>query len=721
MTEASYFTLASETTQFSLLATKGERPRIIHWGAAMPGVEPSELDLLGTRQWVFGGPNVDLQPSLMNELGAALGSPSGFLAHRASEAWASVFRTSEVVQVSPRELRIRTLDEATSISAVHDIVLHEESDVLAIRCTVTNEGDTKLTVDWSAVCVLPIEQSMTRLMGFTGRWANEFQTERIERFTGSYLRENRAGRTSHDCFPGIIALEPGAGEQGGRCKGFHLAWSGNSRLRVDQHSDGRASVQMGELFLPGEMTLKPGESYESPQLLASCSDAGLNGLSQRFHRHVDRVVLDRRTKARPRPVHFNTWEAVYFDHNEEKLLALAEKAAAVGAERFVLDDGWFGARRNDRAGLGDWTVASEVYPRGLHRLADRVRELGMEFGIWFEPEMVNPDSDLYRQHPDWVLHASGVDQVPERNQLALDLTKAEVCDYLFGAISSIVENYGVAYIKWDMNRDLHHPGTDGGRAVAHQQTRDLYSLLARLRKAYPELEIETCSSGGGRADFGILRYTDRVWSSDNNDARERQAIQRGASYFFPLKVLGSHVGPKVCHITGRALDMRLRVASAIFGHMGMEVDLSEESEEDLEILKKGVALYKEHRLLLHDGVFHRLETPSTYNALSVVSCDRLEALVSCAKLDSQVATHPSRLRFAGLADEYRYRVRLVWPAGLVSATVPSIIETAGLQAGGSVFSGRALMTHGMQLPVTHPDVCLVFHLQADNQEGAAER
>ena len=224
-------------------------------------------------------------------------------------------------------------------------------------------------------------------------------------------------------------------------------------------------------------------------------------------------------------------------------MALAEKAAWVGAERFVLDDGWFGARRNDKAGLGDWWVSKDVYPRGLGPLAEHVRALGMEFGIWFEPEMVNPDSDLYRAHPDWILEARGVEQVPFRGQYTLDLTRREVADYLFEKMSAIVGEYGVAYIKWDMNREIHHPASEG-RAAIHRQTSAVYALMERLRANHPALEIETCSSGGARADFGVLRYTDRFWLSDSNDALDRQAMQRGASYFFPLNVTGSHVGQR---------------------------------------------------------------------------------------------------------------------------------------------------------------------------------
>eukprot|EP00903_Cladosiphon_okamuranus_P002613 g2611.t1 len=340
--------------------------------------------------------------------------------------------------------------------------------------------------------------------------------------------------------------------------------------------------------------------------------------------------MDGRIDRKKRPIHYNTWEAVYFDHDHETLFNLANKAAEVGAERFILDDGWFGSRRNDKAGLGDWWPSKDVYPDGLGPLIKHVTDLGMEFGLWFEPEMVNPDSELYREHPDWILHAEGVEQVPFRSQFVLDLTRPEVSDYLFDHMHKLLSEHEISYVKWDMNRDVHHPGSRGRPAI-HQQTRALYALIERLREAHPDLEIESCSSGGARADYGILRRTDRIWTSDSNDALDRQRIQRGASHFFPLEIMGAHVGPETCHITGRRLSMEMRVATALFGHMGMELNLLEEAPANLEVLKAGLALHKQHRDLIHSGDFHRLDTPDHVNAIGVVAKDRSEALFSWQK------------------------------------------------------------------------------------------
>ncbi|MEL7446385.1 MAG: alpha-galactosidase, partial [Pseudomonadota bacterium] len=367
---------------------------------------------------------------------------------------------------------------------------------------------------------------------------------------------------------------------------------------------------------------------------------------------------------------------------------------------------------NDGAGLGDWWVSEEVYPEGLHPLVNRVKELGMEFGLWFEPEMVNPDSDLFRAHPNWVLQAEGVDAVPFRGQHTLDLTKVEVFDYLFEKITQLVREYGIDYIKWDMNRDTNYPGSRG-RGAMHRQTQAVYRLMDKLRSAHPRLEIESCSSGGGRADFGILRHSDRIWTSDNNDARERQNIQRGASHFFPLRVLGSHVGPKRCHITGRRFSMEFRVATAIFGHMGMELDLRAEKNADLQILKSGIALYKQHRELIHGGRFLRLQSSPNTNLIGSVARDQSEALFSYAIIDSEPRTLPARIHFDGLDLNTSYRVKMAWPGANPSLSSPSIMDAADLHGHGMVFSGAALMGHGIQPPLTFPETCLIYHLEVE--------
>lgn len=707
-----YISMSAGDTSLILDCAVGSRPAILHWGPVVSDTPPENIDLMLTRQHAHGGPDEVLSASLMNETGAGFPGPSGFSAHRAGRGWSSLFVVDGVERPSESEVIIRCSDKHTKIAVAHYIGLDPETGVMTAQTMVENLGSDVLTLDWCAAANLPLDPRMTRVTGFKGGWAMEFQTEEIPLFQGSYVRENKAGRTSHDSFPGLLAGSPETVEQSGPCYAFHLGWSGNHRLRIDRLSDGRAFAQFGECFFPGEMILAPGGVYRSPVVFAGYSTSGYSTLSRRFHRHLRTRVMDGRITGKPRPVHYNTWEAVYFDHDTEKLKQLAEKAADVGAERFVLDDGWFGGRRSDKSGLGDWWPSEDVYPDGLGPLITHVRSLGMEFGLWFEPEMVNPDSELYRNHPDWILRADGVDQIKSRSQYVLDLTKPEVSEYLFEKMHKILSDHDSSYVKWDMNRDIHHPGSEG-RPAASKQTRAVYALIDRLRRAHPELEIESCASGGGRADYGVLQRTDRIWTSDSNDALDRQMIQRGASNFFPLDVMGAHVGPAVCHITGRRLRMELRVATAFFGHMGMELDLLRERAADIEILKRGVALHKAHRALLHTGDFHRLDTPEYINAVGVVSADQSEALFSWCVMGGHIETAPPRFYFAGLDPQRSYRVSIIWPSPVRSQTKPSILEAADLGGEGAVFTGEALMRAGLQTPIVLPETCLICRLAAE--------
>lgn len=358
-----------------IAASFGQRPSFLHWGSILPAASAEELACLSTRQWAFGGPNAVIAPSISNEFGLGITEPSGFVAHREGVDWACIFIVTRVEWHTDYDVSLHCQDANVGIGVVYRFCLGPTHDGLKINTTFKNLREDDLLIDWATVAALPVDGRFTRTWGFTGRWAREFEVEEIQAHRGSYLRENKAGRTSHDNFPGLITLAPFTHEKAGPCAGFHLAWSGNNRVRLDRHSDGQAFVQMGELLFPGELRLKANETYQTPSLYAVWSDTGLSTLSQTFHTILQDDVLDDRTADRPRPVHYNTWEAVYFDHNEERLMTLAERAAEVGAERFVLDDGWFGGRRNDRTGLGDWTVSGAVYPNGLGKIVEYVGQV----------------------------------------------------------------------------------------------------------------------------------------------------------------------------------------------------------------------------------------------------------------------------------------------------------------------------------------------------------
>ena len=683
---------------------------ILYWGGALHAdTDCAELKGLFARQGMHGVADVSLPLSLAMEPG--LGHPmfQGFAAHRAGKDWGSRF---EVGKVEPRAdgAKIICRDERTRLGLEYEIDFDARTGVLRIRSTLTNYGATPLDVSDMMTACLPVPDGMTDIIGFTGRWTQEFTQERVARNAATYLRENRSGRTSHFSYPAILLAATDTNESTGDVYGFHLAFSGNHCIRVDSLTDGRGLVSIGALLFPGEVRLAPGETYASPEIVAAYSGQGLSKLSRKFHDHVRTKLLSPAMRSKPRPVHYNTWEAVYFDHDVEKLKELATRAADIGVERFVLDDGWFGGRRHDRAGMGDWTVSRDVYPDGLGPLVDHVTGLGMEFGLWFEPEMVNPDSDLYRAHPDWVLGLEGVEQIPFRSQLALDISRPEVADYLFHAIDAILRDHDISYIKWDMNRDLSHPGDSSGVPRAFAQVGALYALLDRVRSAHPHVEIESCSSGGARADMGVLAHGDRVWTSDSNDALDRQVIQRGASFFLPLEVLGCHVGPAKCHVTGRRLSMEMRAATALMGHMGLELNLLTERTADLDVLKNAIDLHKKHRALLHNGDVFRLDSAPQLITSGVIARDKSEALYSVAYVASDVKVLPGRFQFTGLDPQRSYRLQLIWPSDWQAIKGPSAIETLDLNGEGAIFSGAALVHGGLQLPHAFPETCLLFYV-----------
>jgi len=689
-----------------VLDCRGNAPAILYWGVRLgKGTSPEMLALLATQQEAPACPSQEAPISLSPELGAGFQGNPGIEVHREGLQWAVSAHIESVTQTNDSHLTIVSVCEGTQIRITHRLGLDRDSGVLSASTELCNIGDSDLSVEQCNAPTIPVPMDYNKILGFQGRWANEFQLQPVDRFMGTYLRENRSGRTSHDSFPGVIVQTEQTNEAAGAAYGLHLGWSGNHHIRIEEQFTGRAYAQLGELFFPGELSLEPNQSYCSPVLYGVSTNNGLSALSGCFHRYIRSQLTDARMVGKSKPVHFNTWEAMYFDLTLKRLQALADSAAEVGAERFVLDDGWFKNRKSDFAGLGDWTVDKTVFPDGLGPLIDYVHGKDMAFGLWIEPEMVNPDSDLYRAHPDWILSTPPAPLILSRNQLVLDLTRTEVQDYLFNCIDALLTQYPIAYLKWDMNRVNSQPGNAEGRAVTHYQTLALYQLLARVRDVHPKVEIESCSSGGGRADFGILRYTDRVWPSDSNDALDRLAIQKGFSMFFPAEFMGAHVGPKYCHITGRSISIATRAGVALFGDMGIEANLLDMDDEEKRVLTEAVALHKQHRQLIHNGDLVRLDTSESENSFGIVAVNQQEAIFSYALLDSSTTTTMGRLRFRGLGANTLYTVCIIWPS-VPSSTSSSILDVIN----GSVVSGDALMNVGLQLPIMQPTSLLIFHL-----------
>jgi alpha-galactosidase len=457
---------------------------------------------------------------------------------------------SWTVQQEGETTVLKAQDAVASIDIAIRLTAHR-SGVIAMSTALINKGDTDYQLDRCMAATFAAPVGTTELTSFTGMWGREFQMRREVLGNGVWLQENRRGRTSHDRFP-VIFLETA-----GQRFGVTLGWSGNHQIVVDRTDDGKRLIHLGELFEPGEIVLGRGETYRSPVAYAGQDSAA-------FHAFVRNDLLDwPGGEMSPRPVTLNTWEGNYFDHKMTSLKAQATAAAQVGIERFVLDDGWFGKRDDDTTSLGDWDIDARKYPDGLKPLVDHVTGLGMQFGIWFEPEMVNPVSQLFKKHPDWALQINGRPLLQSRTQLVLDLTRKEVCDYLFSKIDAVLANHAVSYVKWDMNRDLTHAGGRDGKAKISAQTRAVYALMDRVRAAHPNVEIESCASGGGRIDFGVLARTHRVWTSDCTDALERLEIQRGASTFVPPEILGSHISASPNHQTGRRHTLAFRALVAM--------------------------------------------------------------------------------------------------------------------------------------------------------------
>jgi alpha-galactosidase len=673
--------------QTLVLATKNDTlPQAIYWGACLPADE--DLSTLYTASIIdVTGGMLDENPdlSLCPEAARAFPGQPGLIVRDTDGA--PLFPTFRVKEVQQHGTSLSLISEDTNAGLTLTFDFATDTETHVTTCQTTLDATRPVYLDWLAAPVLPAPQYSDEMLDFSGRWCGEFQPNQIPWSAGMRLRENRTGRTGHEHFPGLLIPTIGTKNSNGECFGFHYGWSGGHKMIAEELPDGRRQVQWGHT--PG-MEVKPSTQFKTAPLYVTYSNTGMNGCAVSFQRHLrDRIVTWPKPDA-PRPVHYNCWEAVYFDHQIPVLKDIAERAAGLGAERFVLDDGWFNLRDDDTRSLSDWTVDPRKYPNGLAPLINHVHGLGMTFGLWFEPEMINEDSDVYRLNPLWALGPE--DQILGRQQKVLNMALPDVREFLYERMAAILRDNEIDYIKWDHNRVLPMPDA--------AQTRGTYALIDRLRCDFPQVEIESCASGGGRIDFGILSRTHRVWLSDSNDASERLRIQHDAALFLPAAVTGSHVGPRVCHTSGRTLDITFRAWVAAQRHMGFEMDPRELSAREVTVLTDITQWWKDNRDWMNTADILRLDSADAA-VLAEQQMDRngekFVVFAGKAATSSQISPRP--LRLTALIPDATYLISL-----------KNRDEVSNLSRGTTALkdhdlkvSGTYLMQHGITLPWSFPE------------------
>lgn len=597
-------------------------------------------------------------------------------------------------------LYIMLTDTASPITVELAYVVLPECDVIARSARIINHGAAPVKLKRALSCCLDFNLPASwQMLSFYGRHAGERNLSRINLYHGKSRIDSVRGGSSHHQNPFIILCSLDATETNGLCYSMSFVYSGNFIAQAEIDQIGQMRTVMGIHPQGFEWQLNPDEDFQTPQVLCSMSADGFDRLSNNLHKAIlTHIIRKPFANTRP-PILVNNWEATYFDFDKEKLLNIAREAKNLGIEMLVVDDGWFGHRNNDESSLGDWYVNEKKLQGGLTELSKELQDMGMQLGIWFEPEMISHDSDLYRLHPEWQIQCPGRKSVKSRCQYVLDMGREDVRDYLFERISEILHATSCKYVKWDMNRHLANVWSavlpaDRQGEVWHRYVLGVYDLLERLLTEHPDLLIEGCSGGGGRYDAGMLYYTPQIWCSDNTDAIDRISIQLNTSFGYPVRTMGSHVSVCPNHQTGRISPINTRGNVAMLGTFGYELDLCKLSDEDKEAVKQQVLEYKRQFVINCEGSLHRLVLPSErkrFSAWMTVSEDKTQAIVTCVLLKAQAN-----------GDQIWFRLR-----GLDPAANYTVVET------GECYTGQALMQCGMVMPVLREEYGAVqFHLRA---------
>lgn len=585
-------------------------------------------------------------------------------------------------------LELELLDRVSGLTIYLSYTVMNAFDAITRSVSFRNDSKENITLLRAMSASVDMNHSRYDLLHLHGAWARERHVQRRRLSPGMQGIESRRGSSSHNHNPFLALLSEGAGEEHGEVYGFSLVYSGSfsAQVEVDQYNTTR--VTMGLNPFDFSWLLEPGQSFQTPEAVMVFSAEGLGGMSRRYHKMYRTRLSRGQFRDATRPVLVNNWEATYFNFNADKIEQIASAGRDLGIELFVLDDGWFGKRNDDTTSLGDWVVDKNKLPEGLEDLVKRVRNLDMQFGLWFEPEMISPDSDLYRQHPDWCLHVEGRRRTEGRQQLILDFSREEVGDAVADMVRSILQSAPITYVKWDMNRNMTEIGSaalppERQRETAHRYMLGLYRVMEQLTTEFPHILFESCSGGGGRYDPGMLYYMPQTWTSDNSDAVSRLKIQYGTSLVYPLSSMGAHVSAVPNHQVFRNTSLRTRGHAAMSGNFGYELDLTAFSEQEKEEVREQVKLYKEIRHLVQFGDFYRLRNPFEGNeaAWTIVSEDRSEAVLYYFRILSEANEPIVWLRTAGLDPEGDYRC----------------VED------GNIYGGDRLMNAGLAIPAMHGD------------------
>lgn len=594
-------------------------------------------------------------------------------------------------------LHLYLKDDYSGLKATLLYTVFANHSAIARSTLFEHEGKAALHLEEAMSASVDFSDSEYEALYLSGAWVRERHIQRKELGPGALRLDSRRGSSSHQMNPFLALLRPDATEDLGDVYGFSLVYSGNFVAQAEVEQFGQTRVSIGINPFDFSWQLAPGESFQTPEVVMVYSGQGLGGMSRTYHRLYRTRLCRGNFRDEVRPILINNWEATYFNFDADKIEAIAKEASPLGIELFVLDDGWFGKRDNDDSSLGDWFEDRRKLPGGLADLAKRVNDKGMQFGLWVEPEMISPESELYRKHPDWCLHAEGRRRTEARSQLVLDLSRKEVCDYLFDTLSAVFSSAPITYVKWDMNRNMTEVASASAsrerqQETAHRYILGLYDLLERLITSFPHILFESCSGGGGRFDPGMLHYMPQTWTSDDTDAIERLAIQYGTSIVYPVSTMGAHVSNVPNHQVHRTTSLTMRGDVAMSGNFGYELDLTALSAEDKALAARQVAQYKEIRSLVQQGDMHRLLSPFEgrgNTAWMFVNEDQSEAFVAFFRVLAEANGPIRRLKLKGLDPNKKYR--------LESGTDAAGNETSPFRQafGGQSFGGDQLMRIGL--------------------------